>query len=98
MAHAFFTGADVGHVASHGAHQIQRTNFKCRTPEVADDTQILTLYETFCATAGCGCNLPKLADAIRELDENRALAGSEAPASLFEYEPSDMEDENDGEE
>ena len=83
--------SDGGHVIWSGSHRVQKTAIRCRTPEIQDDDEILTISGEFCATTGCSCNLPKLAEAIRNaegIDYDRALAAGNAEVSDDWIQPS----------
>ena len=37
----------------------------CNTPELRENQQFVTVYGPLCASAGCRCDLPKLANAVK---------------------------------
>ena len=55
---------EYNHIIWTGRHQIIAPKIVSNTPELADDQEFRLLEGTYCATASCGCSLPKLSDAI----------------------------------
>ena len=57
------TSTDWSHVVWHGKHDIVVPRINSNTPDLADGDTTVPIEGTFCATAGCGCDLAKLSNA-----------------------------------
>ena len=53
------------HVTWSGKHEVLIPRIVANTLGVSDDQTFSTISGTYCATAGCGCSLPKLTEAIK---------------------------------
>ena len=81
------SGEDYNHIIWTGRHQIIAPKIVSNTPELADDQEFRLLEGTYCATASCGCSLPKLSDAIHQLE--RGLPAVAAAAAIAPGEDQD---------
>ena len=54
------------HVVWEGQHEVLNTEIVSNTPEIRDGQSFKTIRGPYCATAGCGCSLRKLSDAVAE--------------------------------
>ena len=83
---------EFNHVVWSGVHEVLVPTIVANTPEVGDGQSFEKLSGTFCATTGCPCKLPKLAD---RLSNARGLPG-QVPEAAEAAPPGEAESEDEG--